>query len=107
MSTIKNELNQKHLALVISNKTGNMLVSATNVKLSSETKYSLHAEAAALNKFEALRKDRKFDPKSLRKGVTVFSLRFNPRGELRGAKPCAHCENLLNRNPFVKCVFYS
>lgn len=105
--TVKNALNQKHLALIISNKTGHLLVSATNSRLESSNKFSTHAEAAALEKLESKRKDRKIDPKSLRKGVTVFSLRFNRQGELRGAKPCGHCERLLNQNPLVKCVFYS
>lgn len=82
-------------------------MSATNSKVESSHTFSKHAEVAAVEKLEALRKDRKIDPKLLRKGVTVFSLRFNRKGELRGAKPCAHCEGVLNKSAFVKCVYYS
>ena len=104
-STAKSELNQKHLALVVSNKTGRLLASATNV--AHPTTFSVHAEAAAVQKLEARLRDHTIDPRALRKGATVYSMRFNRGGELRSAKPCAVCEAPLRRTWLVSCCVYS
>lgn len=102
---MKNDLHQKHLALVVSNKTARLLSSATNV--AHPTQFSIHAEAAALLKLEARLRDRAIDPKAMKRGVTIYSLRFSASGELRGAKPCVKCEALLRRTSYVTHCQYS
>lgn len=55
-----------------------------------------HAEVAAL---------RKLWPRE-RRGVRLWSLRFNSNGKLLNAKPCEACQAFL-RAAGVKSVFYS
>tara|TARA_B110000858_G_scaffold189341_1_gene235974 strand:- start:2174 stop:2461 length:288 start_codon:yes stop_codon:yes gene_type:complete len=95
---------------VTSNKTGKLLASATNIgKPTSGVKngFTVHAEVAVMSKLKSLIRDRKIDAKSLSKGVTVYSLRFNTKGELMGAKPCLNCQRTLCSFALVSRVLYS
>lgn len=76
-----------HVALVFRN--GKMLSAACNHNWN-------HAETRALKQV----------PQDKRSKLTLYSLRFNKRGQLRLAKPCDNCYNALSDNG-VKTLYYS
>lgn len=101
---LRRNMTHHHIAFVLSRKTGHLLASATNCATPSG---SVHAEAAAMMQFEKRLKDGAMHARELRRGVDVLSLRLSQLGELRLAKPCAACTNVMRRSGHVRRIRWS
>lgn len=97
-------LNHHHIAIIYSCKGGNVLATGTN---RPEGKTSVHAEVDALQRLRCRLRDRVLNPRFLKRGVTVLSLRLSQTGELRLAKPCAACAHVLGNCKWVRRVEWS
>lgn len=102
--TRNTHINHHHVALVLSNKTGNLLASATNVATPTG---SIHAEVAAMRQLRHRLRDRALFGREVKSGVRVLSLRLGPSGNLLLAKPCCRCSQEIRRCPLVKSVLWS
>lgn len=97
-------LHHHHIAIAISLKTGNVLASATN---SATVTGSIHAEAAAVQQLRQKLRDRVLYSRDILKGIDLVSLRISKEGQLRLAKPCPNCRNVMKQFRLIKCCSYS
>lgn len=97
-------LRDHHVAIVFSEKSGNVLAKGTNYVVGISP---IHAEVDALNNLRRRIRANMVDSSELRKGVGVTSLRIARCGELRDAKPCVFCAQKLQACLLVRSVTWS
>lgn len=91
-----------HAALLISDKTGEVLAYGINKHICSktmphgQTRYTVHAEQELLNNFNRRQRQLKVKDK-IRGAVTLLSMRFSPTGVCGSSKVCAACAQIVSK----------
>ena len=89
-----------HAALLISEKTGEVLAYGINKHICSktmphgQTRYTVHAEQELLNNF--MRRQHQIKSK-MRGAVTLLSMRFSKTGICGNSKVCRACANIVSK----------
>ena len=89
-----------HAALLISDKTGEVLAYGVNKHICPKTmphgqsRYTIHAEQELLNNF--MRRQHQIKSK-MRGAMTLLSVRFSPTGVCGSSKVCAACAQILSK----------
>lgn len=80
---------------------GGIICYANNQRLGSSKQKTIHAEEALLKKLHRIKAYSRYDR------ITIFVLRLGKYGELRIAKPCDMCHNLLKKYGDMIDVLYT
>ena len=102
----QSNLKYTHLTVLLSNKTGKVILHAQNSAIQGRH-YSVHAEVAALEKLQSGIRGKRTDEKSIRKGISLLSIRICASGNLGMAKPCDACMRRINSEPRVTKVCWT
>ncbi len=96
-----------HICLLISKKTGKVLVCETMGYYTTNTAHlgTLHAEERAINKLHGLIKKSVLPQKELNKGVHLFTYRITKNGKIGMGKPCIRCiQHILKNTHIIRSI---